>query len=203
MSGEDAERCILCYEQMHVALYRPTTAAAGCCVEGDCTRLGCGHALHTACMVNSLVSTQGKCPLCNMSRPFQDMTYRQRLQYEAECKRSLACVKRDPGVRAGLADLAAFNAELRTKQDEFRQRTLAFKKQLREELQVERLLKDIRMLTRETCTRARAVAKSHGGLTQQAFETLESTGSLPLWLFNTSRLSRFRAYQAERFFFRE
>ena len=193
---------MLCYDPMSTALYRPTTAE-GCTIEGDCTRLGCGHALHTTCMVNSLVSTHGKCPLCNMTGSFREMPYRQRLQYEAECKRSLAFVRRDPEVREGLADLAAFQSELRTKQKEFKERTLAFKKQLREELQIERLLRDIRMLTRTTLNRAKTVAKAKGGLTQHAFETLGRSGSLSLWLFNTTRMCRYRAYYAQRLFFGE
>lgn len=201
------ERCPVCLGDMEVPVYDEREEGDNePIVEGGCTRLGCGHALHTQCMVQSLVSTGGKCVCCNLRNvelgEDRHMPWEQRLQFEKLCLDKLKTVKNSLLVKEGLRDYVSFKNELKQKHKEFKERIEVFKKELREEMKIEELIK--------TATTTRALTKRNFNKEIRKTTGLESAALLHIsdwhidrWLFNekgwysralTARGSRYGFY---------
>lgn len=177
--------CAICYEEMDdtVEFDAATTETQ---VDGDCTRLGCGHALHTRCMVDALQATGGKCPLCTQ-RQNPDKFYD---EYMRVCLRTLETLRKTPRIAEGLKDYAGFHRELCAKYKTFRQRVRDFKKALRQEMQIEKLQREITDIRAETRRRVRS---------QLVFEDSISNYTLDKWLFK----SQYSAWDLQRVFYRD
>lgn len=199
MEEAEGERCCVCYEGMELIAFQLEDEPAGCQVVGNCTRLGCGHALHTKCLIDTLQATGGRCPMCNIVRSVvgRNDTYRQRLRFEAECQRVLNEVKREPAIREGLLDLAGFSSELRNKAREFRKRVEAFKDELRTEMGIERLLHDIDVIKRTTVSNFKKSVATKNSLVKAAFHAMDKY-SLERYLFNRGSSSQFSLWSAYR-----
>ncbi len=152
----EEERCPVCLGDMDVPVYvERDEGETDPIIENGCTRLSCGHALHSQCMVESLVSTGGKCVCCNL-RNFdmdhrRDMNWEQRLQFEKMCLEKLKTVKNSLLVKEGLRDYVSFKSELKHKHKEFNDKIQEYKKVLRAEMKIEELIKianDTRKLTK-------------------------------------------------------
>jgi hypothetical protein len=171
------EVCITCYEPIDIPMFETTDRTH---IVGDCTRLICGHAMHSVCLVNTLQSTQGKCPLCNT---FEEGKYTN-LLFQDECFRRLERVKRRPDVSAGIRDYTAFKAEYSQKRRDFAKKVREFKKNLREEMGVSRLEKDISRIKSSTRTVFKKAAQEAGGIYAHALLNVnEQTYYLDKWLF--------------------
>ena len=176
------EYCAMCREEIDVPVFRrtPTTVT-----EGDCTRMECGHALHTTCLINSLQVCRGKCLLCNVDRIMDDMGFNMaehQLRFEAECFTVLETIKKKKEVKEALAlfrkDSSAFTQKLR----EYKKRVKEYKKQLKEELDVKSVMnafKSSRALVKRTI---KEESKKESTLHGAAIRSL-STWTLDKWLF--------------------
>jgi hypothetical protein len=181
----DENICALCYEAIPVPMFQQVDDTR---IEGDCTRLGCGHAMHTACIVRSLQATRGKCALCNM-RPARDHDdWDARMRYEHECQKRLQKVRRNPEVSEGLKDYKAFRSELCQKRIEANKRLREFKAQLREEFGIVKLMKDIATIKRQTRANFHKIAKKEGGMYLAAAQGMRNW-ELNRWLFSERRFS--------------
>jgi len=139
--------------------------------------------------------------MCNIVRSVVGHdTYRQRLRYEAECQRVLNEVKREPGIREGLLDLAGFSSELRAKAREFRKRVEAFKDELRTEMGIERLLHDIDSIKRTTVSNFKKSVATKDSLVKAAFHAMDKY-SLERYLFSRGAFSMWSAYRVRQMFF--
>ena len=145
------EECTLCYERLDVPAFERNTT--GDVIIGDTsTRLLCGHAYHTPCLIRSL-QHMARCPLCNVLQDQNngnDDMWRARMQLEGRCQDVLQGVKRSPDVRERLADYNAFHAELKGKRVGFERRMKEYKKQLREEMGIDRLWADVQKMRTDT-----------------------------------------------------
>ena len=187
MENEHGEEnvCALCYEAIPVPMFQQVEETR---IEGECTRLECGHAMHTQCLVRSLQATRGKCALCNM-RPNRDHNdWDARMRYEHECQKRLQKVRRDPSIAEGLKDYKAFRSELETKKREAAKRLKEFKTSLREEMKIPELLKDIATIKRQTRSNFNKVVKKEGGLFLAAAQGMRSW-EMNRWLFSERRYS--------------
>ena len=191
----EEDKCIICYEAMSVPVYRVVEQTT---VEGDCTRLVCGHALHTTCMIDSLQSTRGKCSLCNWISRDSELSYQQRMRYETECSRLLESVKKDALVKESMADYRAFRKELSTKRAEYKKRMKEQSKLIREELGIERVLKDYKQSKRTAVSNFKQVVKRRGGLFSIALKNLGGCSTERLLFGRNCRYDYFR----NRFFYR-
>lgn len=138
------DACAVCYDLMNVPGYKHLEEHIPQ-IEEDCTRLGCGHAFHSTCVIRSLQSYQGKCVLCNvgsLDRRFDSAE--EKLRYQGACLRLLKTVKRKPNVKESFRDYKAFDNELTKKRIEFTKRVKEFKSNLRNELDIERVIRDVK-----------------------------------------------------------
>ena len=68
------------------------------------------------------------------------------MQLEGRCQDLLQEIKRTPEMREHIADYTAFHTELKVKRPEFDRRIKEFKKQLREEMGIDRLWADVQKM---------------------------------------------------------
>ena len=183
----DQDKCPVCLVEMDVPLdVERRGDNTEPVIEEGCTRLGCGHALHTECMVSSLISTRGKCVCCNMTAdsPLDDreMPWQQRLEFQRLCLRKMSAVKRTLLVREGLRDFHAYRNELRTKHKEFRDKLTEYKGKLREEMGIDNLIDTMNKTRSKTKANFKKEIRKATGLEAAAFSNL-SEYVLDRWLF--------------------
>jgi hypothetical protein len=182
----EEERCPVCLGDMDVPVYvEREEGETDPIIENGCTRLSCGHALHSQCMVESLVSTGGKCVCCNL-RHFdtnnRDMPWEQRLQFEKMCLDKLKTVKNSLLVKEGLRDYTSFKNELKSKHTEFKHKIQEYKKILREEMKIEELIKIANDTRKTTKRNFRNELKKSTGLESAALLHI-SEWHVDKWLF--------------------
>jgi len=167
------EECTLCYERLDVPAFERNTT--GDVIIGDTsTRLLCGHAYHTPCLIRSL-QHMARCPLCNVLQDQNngnDDMWRARMQLEGRCQDVLQGVKRSPEIRERLADYNAFHAELKGKRVGFERRMKEYKKQLREEMGIDRLWADVQKMRTDTIQAFKKEIRKRGTLFQGALGCL-------------------------------
>jgi len=187
------EICTICYDQLPIPVFQPTTETV---IIGECTRLRCGHAMHSVCLANALQITRGTCPMCN-GRDNRDNNWNARAARQDECFKQLEAVKRRLDVSEGLKDYSAFNREYSQKVSEFRKRVKEFKKQLLEEMSIEQLEKDIARIRSETRAIFKKAAKDMGGIYSNAVlqTALGSQYTLDSWLFKRQYKCSYRIHR--------
>lgn len=176
--------CVVCYEEMSVPMYEKVDDTR---VEGEYTRMKCGHAMHTECLIRSLQATQGQCALCNMKPDMTD-NFNMQWRYTHECQKRLQLMKRNVLVREGLKDYEGFRSELTAKQREGYKRLKKFKEELRNELEIPKLLKDIAKIRTQTRKNFMKIAKEEGGIYLTTAESMRPW-ELDKWLFKEQRYS--------------
>lgn len=170
-------------------------------VIGDCTRQACGHAMHTRCLVESLAASRGKCLLCNtvndaLGADRGDYNTRRRLR--EEYTRTLSKCKRNDCVMEGIKDYNAFYSEYAGKRKEFSSRIKQFKEDLRKELGVDRLEKDINTIKKQTRAIFRQSVRESGSIYQHALANLTSW-DIDKYLFGTRE--RWSSWRNRRVFY--
>lgn len=135
------EPCAVCQEEMDVPTYIPGTTEITS--EGICTRLQCGHALHTSCMIRGLQTTYGKCVVCNQTNiNTENIPYSEFLAFRGACITHLNSVKRLPGVQVKQTMFREKHNSLKKLSTEFRKRITSFKTELRNEMNLDVLIKE-------------------------------------------------------------
>jgi hypothetical protein len=192
------DMCAVCYEPLGVPGYieLPDKDIQ---IEGNCTRLGCGHALHSLCVAQSLQAYKGKCVLCNVRNLNQQFdSAEDRLKFEGTCMRVLQQIKKVPTVRESLRDYNAFERELTKKKTEFRNRVREYKNQLRKDMKVDVLVKDVKRCRTVALRYVKKEAIKNGTIYGAAIAQL-SPWNIDRWLFGFHRWN-YNAYYNSAFY---
>jgi hypothetical protein len=179
--------CPVCYENLSITAYQESDEIE---VVDACTRLACGHAFHTPCIIRCLQASS-KCPCCNIfdeDALGQDPTerYERRLRLEGHCRKVLDVVKRSSKVSEYIKDYKAFGEELEEKRTVFKKKVADFKKQLRDELRIEQQIADVKKIQASTKRVFISEAKKTGNLYHGAITKL-SNFRIDEYLFGIQR----------------
>jgi hypothetical protein len=196
------DKCPLCFEELNVPEYRENTTNEPI-VEGNTTRLECGHAYHSNCVVQMIRTCNGRCAQCNATQLLdirdEYASWEQRLTFEGKCKKALAKVKRIPDIAEGIRDAKAFHKEIDEKRKEFNKRVLEVKQKIAEDLKIEETIKLYEYSKRETVKRFKKAAKESGTLELATVSKL-SEWKLKEWLFGRQEWYTRRSYTLNYFF---
>lgn len=190
MAGEE---CILCYEHLAIPVFE-RNLDNDIKVEGMSTRLQCGHAYHTRCILQSF-QHRTVCPLCNVhgqQEEEQNGWWNQgRIEMEGRCIQIMETVKKDPEVRTSIRDYKTRVKELMGIKKTFDTRTKQFKAELRKELEIDEKLKTIIKVQGATTRLFARKAKSEGTLYTGAHSFLPAY-KISKFLFGDMRFFRWR-----------
>ena len=188
------EECILCYEHLSVPVYQENTTN-DIIVDGNSSRLQCGHAYHTTCLLRAL-QHRSVCPLCNVigqPQDNEDWWNNGRIALEGRCMEIMEKVKKDREVREAMRTYKASVKDIMAVKKEFVKRVKEFKTGLRADMGVDEKVKAatkarnsvIRIFTRK--------AKSEGSLIAGAASILPIY-KIERFLFGVSRFFRWRTH---------
>uniref|UniRef100_A0A6C0AJL5 RING-type domain-containing protein n=1 Tax=viral metagenome TaxID=1070528 RepID=A0A6C0AJL5_9ZZZZ len=190
------EECILCYEPLDVPVYEQNTTD-DIIVGGTSSRLQCGHAYHTICLLKSL-QHRSVCPLCNVIGQMNDTNdwwQNGRIQMEGRCLEIMERVKKDKDVREALRECKAARKDVLVLRKEFLKRVKVFKADLRAELGVDEKVKAVMKSKNSAMRIFTRKAKNEGSLTAGA-HTLLPVYKVERFLFGKDRLFRWRIRSA-------
>jgi len=190
------EECILCYEPLDVPVYEQNITN-DIIVGTTSSRLQCGHAYHTICLLKSL-QHRSVCPLCNIVGRMNDTNdwwHNGRIEMEGRCLEIMEKVKKDKEVREALRECKAAGKDVMALKKEFLKRVKVFKTGLRAELGTDEKVKAV-MKAKNSAMRIFArKAKSEGSLTAGA-HTILPVYKVERFLFGRDRLFRWRIRSA-------
>jgi hypothetical protein len=196
MSSEQ-DICAICLDSMNVCSYKDVEETV---IEGNCTRLACGHAMHTCCLVESLIRTEGKCVQCNrrnIDHYKDDLTWEERLSFEKVCIDKLKQIKKSEEVKTRIKEYFNINKEIKLRHSEFKKKVEAYKSELRKEMEIDGLIKSLKSSKRQAMTAFNKAVRSSKGVESIALSNL-TTFTLNKWLFretwNTHRRFIVRGY---------
>lgn len=194
-------KCPLCFEELNVPEYRENNTNEPI-VEGNTTRLECGHAYHSSCVIRMIRMCNGKCAQCNATQLVDQRdeyeTWDQRISFEGKCKKALAKIKRHPEIAEGLRDVKSFQKEIDEKRKEFDKRLLESQKKITEDLKIQDTIKLYDYSKKETIKRFKKAAKEAGTLELASIAKLKDL-SLKEWLFGRQDYFIRRSYDMNYF----
>jgi hypothetical protein len=79
------DQCIVCYDDMDMKSFKDIAESTL-----TCTKLECGHAYHTKCIINCLKNSKTECPLCNKPKEEPVTMEGRRIQVVREMNRNQA-----------------------------------------------------------------------------------------------------------------
>ena len=189
------EECILCYEPLCVPVFRDNTTN-DIIVDGDSSRLQCGHAYHTICLLKSL-QYRSVCPLCNvigqMNERGDEWWNNGRIALEGRCMEIMEKVKKDKEVREALRTYKACVKDITGVKKEFVKRVKEFKTALRAEMGVDEKVKAVVKAKNSAIRVFTRKAKSEGSLIAGAASILP-TYKIERFLFGATRFFRWRMH---------
>ena len=189
------EECILCYDPLCVPVFRENTTN-DIIVDGHSSRLQCGHAYHTVCVLKSL-QHRSVCPLCNvigqMNEEGHDWWHNGRIVLEGRCLEIMEKVKKDKEVREGLRDYKAAAKDVMSLKKEFVKRVKEFKTGLRAEMGVDEKVKAVLKAKSSVLRLFTRKAKNEGSLIAGAFNIVP-THRLEKFLLGATRFFRWRMH---------
>lgn len=186
------EECILCYEPLDVPVYEQNNTD-DIIVGATSSRLQCGHAYHTICLLKSL-QHRSVCPLCNIVGRMNDTNewwQNGRIEMEGRCLEIMEKVKKDKEVRESLRDYKATTKDIMIVKKEFQKRVKEFKTGLRTEMGVDEKLKAVMKAKSSVLRTFTRKAKSEGSLVAGA-QSILPTYKIERFLFGVSRFFRWR-----------
>jgi len=137
--------CVICYEDMDIPAYITPTGpeeAREVEVVDEDTRLACGHAYHTHCIIRSIIATS-KCPLCNISTgESHGYSSEVQLRIEGHGRLRLEDARKSPEVKEALKTWRVARKKFVELEKVFRKRTKDFKDELRKELNADSIIKE-------------------------------------------------------------
>lgn len=188
------EECILCYEPLCVPVYQENTND-DIIVDGDSSRLQCGHAYHTTCLLRAL-QHRSVCPLCNVigqPQDNEDWWNNGRIALEGRCMEIMEKVKKDKEVREAMRTYKACVKDIAGVKKEFVKRVKEFKTGLRAEMGVDEKVKSV-LKAKATAVRIfTRKAKSEGTLIAGAASILPIY-KIERFLFGVTRFFRWRMH---------
>ena len=188
------EECILCYEPLCVPVYQENTNN-DIIVDGNSSRLQCGHAYHTLCLLRAL-QHRSVCPLCNVigqPQDNEDWWNNGRIALEGRCMEIMEKVKKDKEVREALRTYKASVKDIMGVKKEFVKRVKEFKTGLRAEMGVDEKVKAVVKAKNSAIRVFTRKAKSEGSLIAGAASILP-TYKIERFLFGVSRFFRWRTH---------
>ena len=190
-----AEECILCYEPLDVPVYEENTTD-DIIVGATSSRLQCGHAYHTLCVLRAL-QHRSTCPLCNvigqMNERGDEWWNNGRIEMEGRCMKIMEKVKKDKEVKEALREYKAAGKDIMSLKKEFLKRVKVFKTGLRTEMGVDEKVKAV-MKTKNTVLRLfTRKAKSEGTLIAGALNILPAY-RVEKFLLGATRFFRWRMH---------
>jgi len=171
----DTSQCVICCERMEMCVYERPSSNPVVYSDKSSTRLTCGHAFHSSCLVLSLHSSQ-KCPLCNVADTLQhnpELDYRRRMYVETCCKNIVEEIKSSEIIEEHLKDYKAFRDELEEKRKVFNARVKEYKQKLREEMYIERSTRDVTKIQTSARNAFKKEIKKRGGIFGVAFSKMK------------------------------
>ena len=191
------EECILCYDPLSVPVFRENTTD-DIIVDGDSSRLQCGHAYHTLCVLRAL-QHRSVCPLCNvigqMNERGDEWWNNGRIEMEGRCMEIMEKVKKDREVREALRECKAARKDFMVLKKEFLKRVKEFKTGLRAEMGTDEKVKAILKAKNSAMRIFARKAKNEGSLTAGA-HTILPVYKIERFLFGRDRLFRWRIRSA-------
>lgn len=188
------EECILCYEPLSVPVFQENTND-DIIVDGNSSRLQCGHAYHTTCLLRAL-QHRSVCPLCNVigqPQDNEDWWNNGRIALEGRCMEIMEKVKKDKEVREAMRTYKACVKDIAGVKKEFVKRVKEFKTGLRSEMGVDEKVKSV-LKAKATAVRIfTRKAKSEGSLIAGAASILPIY-KIERFLFGVSRFFRWRTH---------
>jgi hypothetical protein len=187
------EECILCYDTLDVPVYRanPTNEII---VGETSSRLQCGHAYHTACVLRSL-QHRSTCPLCNVQGQQEmdrnDWWNHGRIEMEGRCIEIMEKLKKDADVRVSVRDYKERVKTILKDKKVFDKRVKEFRAELRIEMGIDQKMKDVRKSHSATIRLFTHKAKLEGTLFTGARSFLP-TYRVDKFLFGELRFFRYR-----------
>lgn len=188
------EECILCYDALCVPVFRENTTD-DIIVDGNSSRLQCGHAYHTTCVLKSL-QYRSACPLCNVIGQMidgNDWWHNGRIVLEGRCLEIMEKVKKDKEVKDGLRDYKAASKDVMALKKEFMKRVKEFKTGLRAEMGVDEKVKAVMKAKSSVLRLFARKAKSEGTLIAGAFNILPAY-RVEKFLLGATRFIRWRMH---------
>lgn len=178
------DNCTICFENISVPVFRDGRTEIS--VENDCSRLTCGHAFHTKCLIQSLHLTRG-CPLCRLvdEREYTlDPRTRaqQRLHMQSYCDEIMNQVKEDILIEH-LKDYRAFIQELEEKRKIFNKSVSEFKEKLRNDMNIEPVIHHISSVKQEARRLFHREIKKRGGIFATAMKKYNTSHAEEKLLF--------------------
>jgi RING-H2 zinc finger domain len=188
-----AEECVLCYDTLDVPVFERNDLN-DIIVDETSSRLQCGHAYHTACLLRSL-QHRSTCPLCNVQGQQEmdrnDWWNQGRIEMEGRCIEIMEKVKRDVDVRASIREYKERVKTILKERKVFDTRVKEFKVELRKEMGIDQKMKDVRKPHATTIRLFSRKAKMEGTLFAGARSFLPAY-RIDKFLFGEMRFFRYR-----------
>lgn len=185
------DNCTICFESLCVPVFQEANMEVS--IENDCSRLPCGHAFHTKCLIQSLHMTRG-CPLCRVIDEREDPRdySRQRLYMRTCCDEILSQIKNEV-LSEHVKEYASFSNELEKKRKLFNKKVHEFKEALRNEMKIESIIDHMKQVKQDTKRLFHREIKKRGGIFKTAIKTYNNWyseekllfGEKSPWYFNT------------------
>ena len=188
------EECILCYEPLSVPVFQENTTN-DIIVGAISSRLQCGHAYHTTCLLRAL-QHRSVCPLCNVigqPQDNEDWWNNGRIALEGRCMEIMEKVKKDKEVREAMRTYKACVKDIAGVKKEFVKRVKEFKTGLRAEMGVDEKVKAVMKSKSSVLRLFTRKAKSEGSLIAGAASILP-TYKIEQFLFGVTRFFRWRTH---------
>jgi len=187
-----AEECILCYDSLDVLVYQPNTTD-DIIVGATSSRLQCGHAYHTPCLLRAL-QHRSSCPLCTLVGGANDRDnwwHNGQIALEGRCLEIMEKVKKDKEVREALREYKSLTKDVMAVKREFLKRVKEFKTGLRAEMDVDEKVNAVMKAKASVIRVFTRKAKSEGSLVAGAQSILPAY-KIERFLFGITRFFRWR-----------
>ena len=183
------EECILCYDPLDVPVFERNTTD-DIIVGATSSRLQCGHAYHTTCLLRAL-QHRASCPFCNMVQENDEGVWDRRIALEGRCLEIMEKVKKDKEVREAMREYKASMKSIMDVKKAFQKRVKDFKTELRAEMGVEEKVKAVTKSKTSAMRIFSRKAKNEGTMIAGAVNILPAY-KIERFLFGLSRFFRWR-----------
>ena len=188
------EECILCYDTLDVPVFERNTTN-DIIVGASSSRLQCGHAYHTTCLLHAL-QHRSECPLCNIVGGVNredEWWHNGRIALEGRCVEIMEKVKKDKEVKDAMRTYKASVKDIAGVKKEFVKRVKEFKTGLRAEMGVDEKVKAVVKAKNSAIRIFTRKAKSEGSLIAGAASILPAY-KIERFLFGVTRFFRWRTH---------
>ena len=193
------EECAICYEPIDTLVYM-TNDTNQIIIEGENSRLQCGHAYHTRCILNSL-QHRNVCPLCNTMNQMIDYNgvnwMDNRIRLHGRCQEILENAKKEDKLRESVKIHKEKMKELNGDRRNFQRKVKEFKSELRKEMNIENKIKELDKIHSDGIRYLKNTVKKKGSLFYGAVRVIPKNRLIGL-IFGESM--RFFSWKKRTFF---